>query len=881
MKTFIYRCTALLIIFTSTLLSHTEINFTEEEKKHIKQNPELTITVANSFRPFSYRIRNKNLGYTNGLIKEIEKVSGLKFSIKYSKWQDIFNKLEKKETNIIANISRLPKRDKFLLFTKSYYNIPHYVFGLKKHKNTNTLKNKTLAVKYGYYQQDRLKKDGIKIFNVDSSIKKTKAVLDAKADYFLASYLMEKDIIDENIFTPINVEKEFSYILKEDLRFALRKDDKILRSILDKSLSKIPKDTYKKLEEKWIDTYYDKNQKIKFTKEESNFIKKNPVITYSEVDWKPLSIIENNTMKGIIRDHLDYISSISGLKFKFIPSKTWKEVLDKFTDGKIDLIPGGTLEIKEKTQGLMSDIYEEYPLVIVTGNKYRYLNNLWELKDKIVTVPKYYSSYFLLKNNYPNIKLLITNNVEESLLLVEEGKADAFVGHIAVSLYYISELGLENLKIAGTTNFTLQHSNLINKNKPILKSIINKSLRSMSEEKKETIYYNWIQPIILKKQTDYTLLFIAISIFLLILIVIIYKQSILKKSYKDIENIINLMIESLLVIENGKCINVNNSAVKLFKYNSKKEMVNQDLSKLIDEKYINMIEDKNNINPTEIEIITSDNINIQALIKISNLKLSFKKVKLISLVDISEIKNKEELLIEQSKMAALGEMIGHIAHQWRQPLSLVTSILTSWKIYGKSDTFLEKEKILSDTDIILANANYLSQTIDDFRSFTKTESLNLEYNIKDLIDSLLKLTNPSIKDKKINLILENKLDKKVKGNQNEILQALINIINNAIDALSEKEGLKLIFINTYDFEDKIKIEIKDNAGGINKKIKKKIFEPYFTTKHESKGIGLGLYIVYSIIEKLQYNIEVENEEYLYENQKQIGAKFIISIPPLS
>ncbi|MBS9782606.1 MAG: transporter substrate-binding domain-containing protein [Arcobacter sp.] len=875
MKISVYTL-CLFMFFSSILSANDKYDFTKEEKDYIKQSRELVVTMSPYFRPFSFKTKKKNLGFTNELLKEIEKVSGLRFHIRYDKWAEVFDKLQENQVDIIANVSKTPQRDKFLIVTKSYYDIPIYIFGLKKGKrNIKTLKGKTLAVGHNYYFQKRLEKKGIKIFNIDSSLKKSKAVLSGKADYFLSSYIAGKNAIDKTVFTPIKTKEDYSFMLKEDLRLALRKNDKILRSILDKSLNKIPKSTYKKLKQKWINNYY-KNQKVNFTREELEFIKKNPTITYSEVNWEPLSIIENNTMKGIMGDYLDYISLVSGLKFKFIPSKTWKEVLEKLKNREIDLTPGATLDLKEQNLGLMSDVYNEYPFVIVTNEKYRYFKNLSELKDKIITVPKYYSSYYLLKKNYPNIKLITAENIEESLLLVKEGKADAFVGHIATSLYYISKLSLDSLRVAGTTRFTIQHSTLINKDKPILKSIIDKSLNSISEEEKEAIYYNWIQPTILKKETDYTLLFIVSFIFLTILLIIMYKQAVLKKSHKGIESIINSMMESLIIIKDHQCIEVNDSALKLFKYKSKKEMIGKDLSEFISHKYIETVKSTIYENPIEIAIIDSNKENIKVLFKSSELKLVDKKVKLLSVIDISEIKHKESLLIEQSKMAALGEMIGHIAHQWRQPLSLITSIITSWKVYEQTGD-LEKEKVLEDSDVILSNANYLSQTIDDFTSFTKEQNLTLDYEIKELIDSLVKLVNPSILEENITMIVENDINKKVKGNQNEILQALINIVNNAIDALKDQRRERILFITVSENKDHITVEIKDNAGGIDEKIIHKIFEPYFTTKHESKGTGLGLYIVYSIIEKLHYKLEVKNEEYAYKKQSYRGAKFTITI----
>jgi len=185
--------------------------------------------------------------------------------------------------------------------------------------------------------------------------------------------------------------------------------------------------------------------------------------------------------------------------------------------------------------------------------------------------------------------------------------------------------------------------------------------------------------------------------------------------------------------------------------------------------------------------------------------------------------------------------------------------------------------VLEEGKLILSNAKYLSQTIDDFRQFIKGENSSTAFNVKDLIGNLSRLVNPSIQNEQITFILNNNIEKELLGGQNNILQALINIINNSIDALRHKENERFIFLDVKENEDKkVQIIIKDNAGGIDKKIIDKIFEPYFTTKHQSQGTGLGLYMTYSILEKANASIDVENCEYTYNKKKYKGVTFTIT-----
>lgn len=871
--------------FLSTLYAQA---FNKAEKQWISENPVVSISMLNNFEPFSYELRNKHKGFSLDVLKRVEEISGLKFKVETTRWSDALSNFKENKVDVIADISFTEERTKYAAYTSAYYEIPTFIFGLKsnnKYKNNDSLIGKTIAVTRSTFYVNQLKELGMKVLELDTSFEKAQAVVTGRADYFLASYTTGQKAISDNTFYTLKVLGEFTAIKKEDLRFATHKENSILRDILEKSLKRIEPEEFSYLAKKWINNNRFDNQ-IDFTAEEVAFIRDNPIVKYSEVNWKPLSIIEDNKMKGIMGEYLDLVAQRTGLKFEFVPSKSWPHVLEQFKERKIDIVPGVGSSPQEKQLGLISNRYAKYPFVIVTDDRYTYLESLMDLKDAVVAVPKSYTSYNFIVKNYPEMNLLITEDIPEALIAVENGKADAFVGHIATSLYYISELHLKNLKVAGTAIFDIEHHYLIQKDMPVLLSIINKAFNSISLQERKDINANWIQTTVVEKKIDYKLVFLVFFSFIIILAVFVYRQNILKKynerlkdSYADIESIMNSTMEAILITENRKCIEVNDSAVKLFGYSSKEEMIGQDLLNFIAKDYRKLVKSKITATvkePYELKILTAKGKNIQTLGKGANLKLSGKNVRISSIIDITDIKSKERLLIEQSKMAALGEMIGHIAHQWRQPLSVITVVATSWEVYDELGT-LDKKKVLEEGKLILSNAKYLSQTIDDFRQFIKGENSSSKFNVKDLIGNLTRLVNPSIQNEQITLVLNNSIDRELLGGQNNLLQALINIINNSIDALKQQKDEKFIFLDVKENEDKkVQIIIKDNAGGIDKNIIDKIFEPYFTTKHQSQGTGLGLYMTYSIIEKANASIKVENCDYTYNKNKYKGVTFTIT-----
>jgi len=245
---------------------------------------------------------------------------------------------------------------------------------------------------------------------------------------------------------------------------------------------------------------------------------------------------------------------------------------------------------------------------------------------------------------------------------------------------------------------------------------------------------------------------------------------------------------------------------------------------------------------------------------------------------IVQNKQKDKILNEQSKMAAMGEMIGNIAHQWRQPLSAISTAATGIIIQKEYNMF-EEDKLVKTCSIINDNAQYLSRTIDDFKNFIKGDRTKKIFNLNNNIESFLHLVDSSIKNNQIKIILDLQEDIQIDGYENELIQCLINIFNNAKDALKEKNiGERLIFISTYINEDKTIIKIKDNAGGIQPEVLPHVFEAYFTTKHKSQGTGLGLNMTYNlIVNGMSGNIEVKNITYEYEGNNYSGAEFFISL----
>ena len=246
---------------------------------------------------------------------------------------------------------------------------------------------------------------------------------------------------------------------------------------------------------------------------------------------------------------------------------------------------------------------------------------------------------------------------------------------------------------------------------------------------------------------------------------------------------------------------------------------------------------------------------------------------LSSAIDITVQKEQAKIISEQTKLASMGEMIGNIAHQWRQPLSVISTVATG-TIMQKEVGILDDEKLIKDLNLINDNSQYLSKTIDTFRNFLLENKEYKEVIVQDRVNKSLQILDATLKNNYIEVI--NNIDKvepiKMKLIIGELSQVVINIVNNAKDILKEKNIQKpWIKIDLEKNKESIVISIEDNGGGIPDELMPKIFEPYFTTKHKSIGTGLGLHMSYRIVRESLHGK-------LYAQNTNNGAKFFIELP---
>jgi len=342
-------------------------------------------------------------------------------------------------------------------------------------------------------------------------------------------------------------------------------------------------------------------------------------------------------------------------------------------------------------------------------------------------------------------------------------------------------------------------------------------------------------------------------------------------SVENFQTLLDTTMEMIIITDSNKIIiDINRAGVELLMAKSKEDLVGRRLPDFVDEhdrQKLGLILNDNSGEPSELSMRKIGGENFPTLANSQNVVHKGKRLRIITMQDLTQIQQKERLLLQQSRMAQMGEMLSMIAHQWRQPLGAISSAIFGIQTklatgkYDNQDSNEELYKFLNTKHKrINEYVQFLSTTIDDFRNFFKPDKKKELVTFENPIGRALLIVEGSLTSHGIDVAYTFNVNEKVELFQNEIMQVILNIIKNSEDNFIEK-GTKdpKIRIETKIMPSHYEITISDNGGGISPHIIDNIFEPYFSTKDEKNGSGLGLYMSKMMIEEHSGGLlQVEN-----------------------
>jgi len=481
------------------------IQLTEEEKRFIDAHPRIKIHMEEDYIPFSFVRGGELKGYSIDFAELIAKKLGVEFVyLTKQSWNEAISKLKSKEIDVIGQMINTEKRRRYTLFTDTYMK---YYTGISvkienAHLNTlEALEGKKLAIINGYAIEDVVKKHYpmIEIFNCDDNYSCLNEVSQGKVDAFLSTYTVMQYLISEHdLFQMTTFSINDNPLFAETKEaFGIRNDWPLFHSAMQKAINDIEVDEKQRIFKKWFGLAKQAKPKIQLTHEEKAFLENHPIIKVSnEMDWPPFDFVIGKEPKGYSIDLIKMIAERIGIKLEFINGYTWNELFEKFKKKEIDIVhPVYHISYRERV-GLFSKTIFVGRNVYVTQAESPKIRSIEDLKEKIVAVVKGWATEKFLKDEYPEIELLLTNNLVESLKAISMGQAYATIEMDAVAGYYLIKEMRTDLKINGWfKEFDIRRDNklyyLIRKDWPILQQIFIKAQESIKPQELAALQKSW------------------------------------------------------------------------------------------------------------------------------------------------------------------------------------------------------------------------------------------------------------------------------------------------------------------------------------------------------------------------------------------------------
>ena len=906
-----------IIFILLNLANAKSLIFTPEEKQFIKDN-KITVALLPSFYPFSFHEQEEDKGFSYDLLNLISTKSGLKLDFVIDTWTNHYKNFENQKIDIITSISYTKKRAQFINFTKPYFEVPlmlHSRYDLTSYDGTlDSLRGKKIGIIKDIFYLDNLKKTNLFEFVFfDSSEDKIKALHSGKIDIFVGNLFSTKQIIDKKKYNNIKILDEFKLydIKKEDFRFGVHKSNPILFSILNKTYKSLSHKKVYQIKEKWLGGYptnvkttYDGI--LKLTKNEQEYLKTKKIIRMCNLhNFAPIEFLnKHGHAAGISIDTIRLIEKKLNYNIAIQSVKTTsnEESIEFFERKLCDILPVSIPSIHKysyEDKHTYTLNYLDYEPVIITRKEEPFIYSLDDIKYKGIAYKNNPKVINHLKKTYPGINIIKTKTYKEAFDKVSSGEVYATMSILPLASYNITKYALSNLKIAGHTQKNVKFSIAVNSDDPQLVSILNKSLKAITQREKSAIFNKWAN-IPFEKNINYSRIVDVIIIALFIIILLSYRQYVLSKtnvklqkakdklveSNNRIVDILESTVESILISKNGIITECNKMALIMYGY-TKEEMIGMNLFDVIqDDSHTNVrIKQKSKrTKPYEINIVNKEGIVVPALVRGSDIVIDGEKHRVSIALDLTELKvtqkaledlnrdlglkiieeveenkKKDLKLLHQARHAQMGELINMIAHQWRQPLNAIAATIMNIQLQLSLDKFdlsneNERNRFSSFIHLKMENIeNFiqtLSVTIDDFRNFYKQDNKTKKESIHIPINKALGIIKALVLSKKITIVQEFHCTKNIEIFESELLQVFLNIIKNAQDNFEDRHiSNPIITIATKDTKTGVVVEICDNGGGIKSDIIDNIFDPYFSTKETKNGTGLGLYMSKSIIEK--------------------------------
>jgi diguanylate cyclase (GGDEF)-like protein/PAS domain S-box-containing protein len=507
---------------------------TAEELKYLQSLGTLQVPLIDFQPPLSFDHAGEPAGYLNELLDyvvtaldlSITRVRGLSFS-------ESINSLSHGETDLLNDYSEGKRPREGILQTTPVLAVPFVAIGRKDSdpvRSISDLLGKRIVAVTGFQQTRALqeKYPDLKLLLVDGIDKAYRALRSFDADLYIdnashAGYRLRSGMISD---LSIVGELPADDIGMLYLYFAVAQKHPLLHSAVEKVLKSVPNQVLRDMRDRWLHHEADYAEPLYLSLQEQEWLARHPVIRVAlDPSWAPIEYRDDKGVyRGVSVDYLDRLQNILGIKFQIAKGLTWQEAVQKMKNHDVDMFTSVALTAERQDYLEFTEPYVHLPIRIYARDDVSYIGGLENLSGQRVAITDGYAIEDWLRRDYPELNLISVDTPLDGLELVSSGKVGAFVGNMVIASYYLGKSGIQNVRIAGDTDYENSQSMAVRDDWPMLANILEKALDNISKLERDTIFNSWMS-IRFETAFDYRLMWQLIIFAGLVILVVLYWNS--------------------------------------------------------------------------------------------------------------------------------------------------------------------------------------------------------------------------------------------------------------------------------------------------------------------------------------------------------------------
>ena len=472
------------------------------EEAWLKAHPVIRVHNEMEWAPFNFFENSRPKGFSIDYMNLLASKLGIVVQYKSGPtWNEFIDLVKNKDLDVMLNIAKSPEREKFLAFThQPYVNLMQAIYTRDDQPLISSIEDlygKTFAIAKGFYLQEILEKHSkIKIYEVSNTTEAIQAVSLGTADVLFDLMPVVNYITNQLQVTNLKIGGDIGITEGKPipLHIGMRKDFAPFADILEKAMKAVTDDELRVLRQRWLESSKTATKTIDLTEEERKWLKDHPVLRVApDPDYPPIEFFDTKgRYQGVAADFMRLVAERLGVRLEALKKENWTAVLDALRNGEVDFLPANTPVEEFKKEFIFTDTYYEFYDAIITHEDVQGSVRLEDLGGKEVLVAKDWPEEHILRNQYPDIKVVTVESTLEGVTKVAFKEYDYLFAYFPTAAYLIREQALPGLRVAGIVGEPVGDAAMFRKDSVMLRNLVQKGLKSITEEERRTIKSRWI-----------------------------------------------------------------------------------------------------------------------------------------------------------------------------------------------------------------------------------------------------------------------------------------------------------------------------------------------------------------------------------------------------